>query len=76
MCSFDSYWPTQALEQRQKRLRNEPRARRIEMTITLDALAVNEKALGNDEVQIVPSARHRDIKQATFLFQFLGRAGA
>ena len=46
------------------------------MAISLDALAVNEKALRNHEMQIVFGARHRDVEQATLFFQFLGGAGA
>jgi len=46
------------------------------VTISLDALAVNEKPLRDHEIQIVLSPRHRDIEQATFLFYFLSGAGA
>jgi hypothetical protein len=46
------------------------------MAISLGALPVNEKALRNHEMQVVFRPRHRDIEQATFLFQFLGGAGA
>lgn len=42
----------------------------------MSALAVNEKALRNYQVQIVFGARHRDIEQSTLFFQFLRRAGA
>jgi hypothetical protein len=40
----------------------EARSRRIKVAIAIDALAVNEKALPNDEMQIVLGPRHRDIK--------------
>jgi hypothetical protein len=68
--------PACAPEQRQKRFGNETCSRRIEVTISLCALAVYEETLRNYEMQIVFRARHRDIEQGTFLFQFLGGAGA
>ena len=46
------------------------------MTISLAALAVNEKTLRNDEMKIVFSACHRDIEQTALLFQLLGGTGA
>jgi len=46
------------------------------MTVTLRALALREESLRDHQVEIVPSARHRDIEEAPLLL-YLGRgAGA
>jgi hypothetical protein len=54
---------------------NERSSRCIEVTISLEALTVKEKTLWNQKVQIVFGARHRDVEEAPFLFQFLSVAG-
>src|SRR3984893_4307942 len=56
--------------------RNEARARRVDVSITLRILAVSKEAMGNDEMQTVFRAGHRDIKQPTLLLDFRCGAGA
>ena len=65
-------WPSLPLEQDEQLLRNEPRARRIDVPIALGVLAVGEEALGHDEMQVVLGARHGDVEQPPFLLD-LGR---
>jgi hypothetical protein len=45
------------------------------VTISVDALAVDEKSLRNHEMQVVLGPCHRYIEQATFFFHFLASAG-
>src|SRR6516165_8733663 len=46
------------------------------MTISSHTLAVYEETLRNHEMKIVLRACHRDVEQATLLFQLLSSAGA
>ena len=64
-CRFRRYRPAGALKQWQKRFRNEARTRRIEVTISLDTLAVNEKALRDHLVTLLSGrGAHVDWKSA------------
>jgi len=45
------------------------------MPVALRILAMGEKALWDDEMQIVLDARHSDIEKASFLLDLRRRAG-
>src|SRR5579864_6719613 len=68
--------PAALLVGRQKRVRYETRSRRIEVPISMGPLAVDEKTLRDDEMQIVFGTRHRDVQKTTLFLQLLGGAGA
>src|SRR4029077_6722632 len=60
-------WPARPLEQTEALFGDEAGSRCIEVTIALRMLAVDEKALRNDQVKVVLRAGHGDIEQSTFL---------
>ena len=68
--------PCRPLEQAEQPIRNEARARGIDVAVALRILAVGEEALRHHEMQIVLGARHRDVEQAALLLDLGGRAGA
>jgi len=46
------------------------------MAVAMSALAMGEKPLRDDEMQVVPGAGHRDVEQPAFLFGLGGGADA
>ena len=68
--------PGRSLEQTEQLLGNEARPRRVEMTIALRVLAVDEETLRHDQMEVVLRARHGDVEQATFLLDLGRGAGA
>ena len=68
--------PRRLFEQAEKALRNEARARRIDVAVALRVLAMREEALRHDQMQIVLGARHRDIEQPALLLDLGRGAGA
>jgi hypothetical protein len=49
-------------------IRNEPRAQRIHVSVTVIALLMGIKALWDNQMKMVFRADHRDIEQPTLLF--------
>src|SRR5579863_2653526 len=68
--------PCRALEQSEQLLGYEARPRSVEVTIALRVLAVHEKALRHDQVEVVLCAGHGDIEQAPFFLDLRGGADA
>ena len=61
---------------RERRLRDETRARRIDVAVALRVLAMREESLRDHEMQVVLRARHRDIEQAALFLDFFRRSRA
>jgi hypothetical protein len=56
------------LEMPGKRIRDEPRAHGVHMPVAIAALLMDKKAVRYDQMKVVFGARHRDVEQATLLF--------
>jgi hypothetical protein len=54
-----SFRPGRPFEQSEQLVRNEAGARRINMAVALDILAMREEALWDHKMEIVPGAGHR-----------------
>ena len=69
-------WPCGAFEQRQQGRRDKSCSRRIDVSVALHILAMNEQALRHDKMQAVLGPGHGDMEQAAFLVDVRRCSGA